>query len=168
MLIKYGIYGLTCLTFAFAPLFQSAVVHAAPANVQAFPYDVGLAKAKAEGKQVMVKFERDDCLYCGQMTRETLANPTTLQLLAQDFVWVKVDQKGKRKVKYGNTYVTEAELTQQLKAWNYPYLLFLKPDGTHIGGLLGYQSPQDMQHLLRYIGSGAYAKLRFEQFKKQQ
>lgn len=136
--------------------------------VQTLPYDVGLAKAKAEGKWVMIKFEREDCLYCGQMTRETQTNATTLQLLNKNFVWVQVDQKGQRKVKYGKQQITEAELSQRLKAWNYPYLLFLKPDGTPIGGLLGYQSPENMQHLLRYIASGAYETMRFEQFKQRQ
>lgn len=159
MFRKYWLYGLTCLVIFATPSF---------ANAQTLPYDVGLAKAKAEGKWVMVKFEREDCLYCAQMTRETLANATTLKLLAKDFVWVKVDQKGKHKVKYGKQHITEAELTQQLKAWNYPYLLFLKPDGTQIGGLVGYQSPENMQYLLRYIGSGAYETLRFEQFKQRQ
>lgn len=170
MLTKIGVYGLTCLMLMSAPALHpqlQAKAAPAPGVIQALPYDVGLAKAKSEGKWVMVKFERDDCLYCGQMTRETLANTTTLQLLAKDFVWVQVDQKGKRKVKYGKQHITEAELTQKLKAWNYPYLLFLKPDGTSIGGLLGYQSPEDMQQLLRYIGSGAYETLRFEQFKQR-
>ena len=139
----------------------------AATSAQILPYDVGLAKAKAEGKWVMVKFEREDCLYCGQMTRETQANPRTLQLLNQNFIWVQVDQKGQRKVWHGKQQITEAELSQRLKAWNYPYLLFLKPDGTEIGGLLGYQSPENMQHLLRYIASGAYERMRFEQFKQR-
>ncbi len=136
--------------------------------IQSLPYDAGLVKAKSEGKWIMVKFEREDCVYCGQMTREMQANATTLQLLNKNFVWVQVDQKGKRKVKYGNEHMTEAELAQRLKAWNYPYLLFLKPDGTSIGGLLGYQSPENMQSLLRYIASGAYETLRFEEFKQRQ
>lgn len=151
----------------FAHFNVQGAAHAAT-TVKALPYDIGLAKAKAEGKWVMVKFEREDCVYCGQMTRETQANATTLQLLDKDFVWVQVDQKGQRKVKYGHTQITEAELSQRLKAWNYPYLLFLKPDGTPIGGLLGYQSPENMQLLLRYIESKAYETLRFEQFKQRQ
>lgn len=158
------LFGLIGPVLLPASLSQANAQAATP--VQILPYDTGLAKAKAEGKWVMIKFEREDCLYCGQMTRETHANPKTLQLLNQSFVWVQVDQKGQRKVRYGQQQITEAELSQRLKAWNYPYLLFLKPDGTEIGGLLGYQSPENMQYLLRYIASGAYERMRFEQFKQ--
>ena len=135
-------------------------------TLKSYAYDTGLKKAQAESKWVLVKFEREDCVYCGQMTREMQNNATTRQLLNKDFVWVQVDQKGQRKVRYQNREITEAQLTQQLKAWNYPYLLFLKPDGTPIGGLMGYQSPQAMQSLLTYIRSEAYEKMSFEAYQK--
>lgn len=152
-----------CSQGFFIPQATQAV--AAPA-LKAYAYDTGLKKAQAESKWVLVKFEREDCVYCGQMTREMQSNATTRQLLNQDFVWVQVDQKGQRKVRYQNRELTEAQLTQQLKAWNYPYLLFLKPDGTPIGGLMGYQSPKAMQSLLEYIRSEAYQKMNFETYQK--
>lgn len=160
-LLLVAVLGLTSQALGLTGQAQAAT------QVQSYPYDVGLKKARAESKWIMVKFEREDCIYCEQMSREIQSSDTLRQILGQDFIWIQVDQKGKRKVQYQGKSITETQLTQQLKAWNYPYLLFLKPDGTPIGSLIGYQSPQTMQQLLQYIRSEAYLTMPFARYKNK-
>lgn len=154
-----------CKLFAIGFLSFAQPVHA-QTQLQTYPYDLGLDKARTESKWVMVKFERQDCVYCAKMTREIRANEVLRQLLYQHFIWVQVDQQGQRKVKYKHRIMTEAQLTQELKSWHYPYLLFLKSDGTPVGSVIGYQAPQTLQQLLRYVSSEAYTKMGFTDYQK--
>ena len=44
-------------------------------------------------------------------------------------------------------------------------LLFLKPDGSELAKIPGYLAPDELYGMLLFVGSNAYEKMTFEQFK---
>lgn len=150
-------------------LFQ---VGALPVKAEAEPsasqaYDQGLQQAKQQQKWVLLQFHADWCQDCKRMTAEMQSYSPVSHLLERSFVWVRVAQKGQRQVVYQGQQISEAELVKRLKVNAYPSLFFLRPDGSKLAEIQGYQSPQDLFQLLRFVSSGAYQKMRLEQFLRQ-
>lgn len=94
----------------------------------------GLAKAKANGGYVMLKFEADWCGPCQIMKREAFQNKDVAKLL-KNAVVVPVDVD------------TEAgqRLAAQYHADQIPKIVFMKGDGKVFGEILGYMNVEWLQ-----------------------
>ncbi len=99
-----------------------------------------LAKAKAEGRVVMVDFYADWCGWCKKLDETTFAHPQVRQALA-GLVPVKLDaERGGR------------EAARRYRVDGYPTLLFLDATGREVGRIPGYLPPtaflEELQDIL--------------------
>ncbi len=94
-----------------------------------------LARAKAEGKMVVVEISASWCPPCMQMKRDTFANAQVQARLAQ-FVTLFVDADD------------DADFNQRLGVRGIPAFVVVRPDRAIIKSGSGYMGPKDFLHWL--------------------
>ncbi len=122
-----------------------------------YAYDVGLARAKEEGKHVFIDFTAKWCGYCKKMQREAFSDSTVIDLLNNDFVAVRVDGDSKNELDIDGYKITEQQLTKlEYRVRGYPSFWFLKPDGTRLTNVHGYRPTDFMVRALTYVKDYEY------------
>ncbi|MBI5431306.1 MAG: thioredoxin family protein [Planctomycetes bacterium] len=129
----------------FAVLVSSSLLAAAPAqdpvvHVDASPLrdalawyrgtlDEALVRARAEGRQVVLVFQRNGCKRCEELVEKTLVNPAVVAELA-DSLCLSIDGES----------TSGAPLVARFGVAEYPTLVWLSPDGSlrdRVVGVLG-------------------------------
>ena len=120
-------------------------------------YDVGLAKAKEEGKHVFIDFTAKWCGWCKKMEGSTFVDPRVVQMLNDNFVSVKVDGDSKEELDVEGYKITERDLTRsEYGVTGYPAFWFLKSDGSKVGQLKGYQQTEKFLEALAFVNDKKY------------
>lgn len=118
------------------------------------PYDKGLAMAKAQNKNIFLYFHSDWCHYCKKMKRSTFKNLDLINYLNENFISIKVDTEKEKKV------------TASYSVRGLPTLWFLKNDSTRLSRIPGYVQADRLINILKYIKTGSYIKMSFNDFLK--
>lgn len=100
--------------------------------------DEGLAKAKKQGKPVMIDFMAVWCPPCKAMEDSTFSNRGVVRK-AGDFIPVRIDIDAQREVatKYNG-------LARKYGGVGIPNILFLSADGKKLKHIVGYYGPQQL------------------------
>ena len=105
----------------------------APIEGTAF-YDLSFAdactKAKHDGKAIMVDFYTTWCIPCKKLDKETWTDAAVRRWLLEKTVALRVDAE---KLK---------ELAQRYRIDGYPTMVFIKPEGTELGRVVGFREPK--------------------------
>lgn len=120
-------------------------------------YDVGLAKAKKEGKHVFIDFTAKWCGYCKKMDKTTFIEPEIVKLLNNDFVSVQVDGDSEKELNIDGYKVTEKNLSRlEYQVRGFPTFWFLDSQGARLGNLQGYQQTAALLGTLQYVKDKKY------------
>ena len=141
-----------------APAAQAAGSQAAPAKAEAIAwldYEAGLARAKREGKPVLVNFWADWCKYCTKMKAETYTDAAVIAELNANFVPVTV-----------NTTKEQARAREYFVR-GLPTIWFLDKDGQRITNLPGFVDAPMFLKILRFISSRSYETMEFDAYLKK-
>jgi thiol:disulfide interchange protein len=104
----------------------------APANAREVAwetYEAGMARARQEGKPVMVDFMAAWCVWCKRLDQDVYTNAEVVAL-SREFVCIKVD--GDRR----------PDLTRTYRVDGYPTILFLDQHGGTLNRVNGYVPAQ--------------------------
>ena len=95
-------------------------------------YDItlkeALAKAKADGKYVLINFHTSTCVPCKKMEKEVFPAPECGEYINKNFVPIMID---------GEDEGTGTELAKKYSVFIFPSYLILSPDGFKEGEVLG-------------------------------
>ncbi len=127
-------------------------------------YDNAVVKARKEGKYVMVDFFAQWCKWCKRLDTTTYADPKVAQAINADFVPVKIDSESQDKVTYAMRRITKAQLADKYNVSSYPTIYFMDKDGKKADVLNGYLPPDSFLVYLKYIKSGKYKKMSWDQY----
>jgi thioredoxin-related protein len=133
-------------------------------------FNEGLAKGKAENKNIIVDFYTDWCHWCKVMDEKTFSEKHIAEKLKSRFVTVRINAEDEKQsaVYQGKTF-NNVQLTQAFEVTGYPSLAFLEPDGAVITVIPGYVPPETFVHILEYIDQKLYEKkMPFDEFLKKQ
>ena len=97
------------------------------------------ARAAAEKRFVILDLEAVWCHWCHVMEKTTYSNPQVQELLASNYLPVRVDQDA------------NPDLSNRYGDWGWPATIVFGPDGTEIAKIRGYIEPERMQALLKAI-----------------
>jgi len=126
-------------------------------------------------KPVLIDLYTDWCGWCKVMDRKTYANKKLIGYLQQKFYPVKLNAETKEKIVYGGKnyqfnpsyrthdfaiYLTQGKLS-------YPSTVIIPPNGAEAQVIPGYLTVTQMETILTYFGEGQYAKISFDQYRKQ-
>lgn len=110
------------------------------AEIKWIPFDEGLARAKAEGKNIFVDLTASWCGWCKKMDKETFSQPEVVKLVNDYFVPVKVWGDSDKELTIEGYKITERNLaTSAFGVTGFPTFYFLCPNGKAYNRLIGYR-----------------------------
>ena len=132
-----------------------------------YSYEDAIMKARKEGKFVMVEFYADWDQWGKKLDKETFTDPKVVEAIKADFVPVKINAEGSGIVVHEMREMTMSELADKYGVKNYPSIWFLDKDGQKAKLLNGYLPPDSFLVYLKYIKSGRYKDMEFEDYVKK-
>ena len=97
------------------------------------------SRATAEKRFVILDLEAVWCHWCHVMEKTTYSDPKVIELLASNYIPVRVDQDA------------NPDLSSRYGDWGWPATIVFGPDGTEIAKIRGYIEPERMQALLKAV-----------------
>ena len=135
-------------------------------SVAWLPMDKGLEQASAQNKVIMVEFFATWCGYCKKMDAQVFPDARVQTQLAKHFVPVRVTESSDNMVAFKGKQVSEKVLTRQFGVTGFPTLVFMTSEGEPITKIPGFIEADTLESVLAFIGTGAYEKMDYEQYKK--
>ena len=154
-----------------------------PPEVNWKGFDVALEEARTTNKHIMVDVYTDWCGWCKRLDRETYADFSVREVLAESFVSSKLKGDSKKRIRVspqttsvgGRTLLqfmnaetptmTEKELTQrQLRVTGFPTILFLSADGKLITKLPGFKAANEFKNILNFVKDDLYEVMSYQDY----
>lgn len=158
LLLGVGIFG---GLHTLAPTDSTPV----PTKIAWRGYDIALQEAWSTGKPVYIQFHTPWCPYCHKLAKESYTRPDIEKLLNQAFVPVRIVQGSQDQYHVDGKAHFVQDLFGQHDVSAFPTLVFLKSDGRPLAKMVGYINPDDFYRLLRFVESGSYLRMRFEEYR---
>lgn len=116
-------------------LFVAVCFCAATSNLVAAPFsdlnfEAASKQAAKSGKIVLVDFYTTWCGPCKMLDKTTWTDPKVIELLEKKTIALRIDAE------------KETALSEHYKIEAYPSVLLIKPDGTEIDRIVGYEPPE--------------------------
>jgi thioredoxin-related protein len=145
----------------------NAAPGAETSGIKWYDYTEGMDQSKITGKPVMIVFYTTWCKYCQKLDQTTLSDPAVVQLVNSNFIAIKVNAEGEKKVKRRGKEMSEKEVAADYQVTGFPTVWFIDGKSEPIGSLPGYMPPEDFKPYLSYISSGSFAKkVPFQEYLK--
>ena len=135
-------------------------------GVEWLNYDAGIAKAKKEGKPIVIDFYTDWCGWCKKMDKSTFQDDKVVDYLKNNFVTIRVNGESQSMVSHKGEKLSERLLTKAYGVRGFPTFWFLDSEGKQIGPAPGYKATDAFLNLLEYVGGNHYKTMSFENFVK--
>jgi thiol:disulfide interchange protein DsbD len=124
-------------TYLKVPLLPAGAGAAAPKDEHAGwlvqDLEGAQARAKAEGKLVLVDIYADWCVQCKELDERTWPDPKVRDWIAKHAVAVRID-----------TDKVRTDLAKTLQIRSYPTVILLDADGRELRRILGFHKPEGM------------------------
>ena len=101
-------------------------------------YEAAAAKAKAEGKMILVDTFTDWCAQCKELDEKTWPDPTVVDWIRNNAIAVRID-----------TEKVRPDLAKSMGVSAYPTIILLTADGVEIRRLNGFHKPEKMLEWLK-------------------
>ena len=138
---------------------KGGVAHSAPDWFKESFLDIreDVDEAAEANRHVMLFFQLNNCPYCDRMLREAFETDPLMSYIQQHFDVIAINVRGDREIAFNETTsVTEKELSELLKVWSTPGIMFLNADNKPVVRVDGYRAPERFKHILHYVSSKAY------------
>ena len=124
---------------------------------------------EAQGKPILLDIYAPWCPWCRKMQKEVYTESTVRRYVEQYFEAARLDVTNTSKqYNYQGRTLNAQQLAGHLGMQGTPTTVFLQPDGTYIAHIPGFIEANRFQHILHYIGSGAYEEQDFQAYMETQ
>lgn len=119
--------------------------------------DEGLKQASQNEKHLYIEFMTDWCGWCRKLEKDVYTNQEIIDLLNNDFIAVRINGDSNEKIIYKGESISQQILTKkEFNVNGFPTMWILKPDGSKLTMLRGYQTSDFLQEALTYVKDFKY------------
>jgi len=140
------------LMIVFTAGMSGTTGYADDSSVQWHSYEAGMEKIKSEGKLGFLHFYTDWCTYCVLMNKQTFADKQVADYLNKHFISIRVNAE------------TEKAVAREYGVYQFPSTWFISEDAETIANRPGFIPPDLMITMLKYLHSGDYKKMKFQDY----
>lgn len=172
--------------FLFIPFFQFAAIEEPADTVKAVEHkneklewlsiEEVLVRHNEEPKYWLIDVYTDWCGWCKRMDALTFSDSLVVEELKKNFYVVKFDAESERDIVIGERtykFVPQGkrgyhELAAEIMngKMSYPTIVYFDNEGRRIQPVPGYQTPEQILPILKYLGSGTYKTVAWEEYMK--
>lgn len=134
-------------------------------------------KSKTSPKKIIIDVYTDWCGWCKKMDRDTFANPIIAGYVNENYYAVKLNAEQRSSISFKGkdyNYVAQGrggynELAGLLLNGNmsYPSIVFLDENMNSIQPIPGYQTPQSLDKILKYLAGNHHQTTEWKKFEEQ-
>ena len=135
------------------------VMHSAPAWFKESFLDIAedVEEAAGNNKHVLLFFQLNGCPYCDRMLTEIFESEPYKSAAQKRFDVIAINVRGDREIAFNKEVsLTEKKLSEMLKVWATPGIIFLNTENKPVVRVDGYRSPERFSHIMEYVSSKAY------------
>lgn len=122
-------------------------------------------EAAAANKHVMLFFQLNGCPYCDAMLTESFESEPLTTYIQQHFDTIAINVRGDRDVVFNEKLsMKEKELSERLKVFATPAIVFLDNKNKTVVRVNGYRSPERFKQILRFVSEKHYQKLSLNEY----
>ncbi|WP_320052359.1 DUF255 domain-containing protein [uncultured Acetobacteroides sp.] len=169
---------LTKYLFAALMLLAFASKAQEPSPIRWMTIEEALSASEKNPKKIIVDIYTDWCGWCKVMDRETFSTPAVASYITENYYAVKLNAEKQGSFTYkGKVYSLETTNGRSINTFvlaisngsiGYPTTAYLDESQNVLTLLSGYQKPQQLLPILKYLKADLYKSMSFEDFMKQE
>ena len=166
--------------WAFAPHKEKKNINNVPSTTEIkwISFEEAMVLSQKEPRKVIIDVFTDWCGWCKKMDVATFQHPVIAAYVSEKYYAVRLNAEQTAPIKVGDrTYKFIPgpegrrgyhELAAELlgNKMSYPTIVFLDDNFNLIQALSGYRGPEDIEPIIKFFGSNAYANQSWEIFSK--
>ncbi|MBU0631244.1 thioredoxin fold domain-containing protein [bacterium] len=123
-------------------------------------------KASTQNKHLFIFLHWTDCVYCQEMIMFTLDTQNIQKKIKKDFIYEHINTAYKDTVKYKDFNGTSKEFVKYI-GFGYPTSVFFDQNKTIAGVFPGVYDEKEFAVILKYIKSGSYKTIEYDDYAKK-
>ncbi|MEX1011564.1 MAG: thioredoxin fold domain-containing protein [Balneolaceae bacterium] len=123
--------------------------------------------AAEEDKMILIDVYAEWCPYCQNMQGTVYPDERVEEQVRNYFIPVRINSESNRPLVYLGQDFTEMEFARALQYRSVPTTYFMNKSGEVIGQQPGLLPAGTFADLLRFVGTGSWQKMSFEEFSEQ-
>jgi thioredoxin-related protein len=132
------------------------------------PLEEAIVKAYENDKKVLIDIYTDWCGFCRRMQHEVYPSKLVQEVIENYYYYVRIDAESSDMVTFRGETMTKRNFARALGATSYPSTVFLDSRGDPIGMQPGFMEAKQFSEILAFVGSDAFNKMSFEEFKNKE
>jgi thioredoxin-related protein len=126
-----------------------------------------MKNALSSNKGVLIYLHRTGCSYCNSMGEFTLDDDLVKKFIQKNYLFIHINITESDKITYKNKVTNGLTFAKNIGYNFYPTVLFLDTDAKVKYAVVGYKEEDEFLALLKYVHSGSFKKMTFENYKKK-
>ena len=127
-----------------------------------------IIQAKQKNKNLLFFVHHPKCGYCNKMLNESFKNKTILNEIKENFILIDIDISSSDVIIYKDSNMSMEDFAKnEISATNIPATIFSTPNENLLKVIIGYRNIDEFLSEIKYISSGSYKHISFEQFSEE-
>ena len=166
------------ILFTLLLVFPTLISSAQTEGIHWMSFSEAMVKRQSEPKKIFIDMYTDWCGWCKRMDVSTFAHPEVIKYMNAHYYAVKFntekenpitvgDSTYKLNPKYGRNGTHELAVELLQGKMSYPTFVFLDERFNLLSPLAGYQTPEQIEPVMRFFGEGIYLTTSWADYQKK-